>query len=89
MLCRFLTRALLHCHVLYAQISGAIIAPVSILFMAYALYLYQKRTNQLLTRSTLRYDDARGPWLLTTLLIVVTIVVIVLALEAFKVSLRT
>jgi glycerol uptake facilitator-like aquaporin len=77
------------CPVVYVQISGAIIAPVSILFMVYALYLYHKRTNQLLTRSTLRYDDARGPWLLTMLLILVTIVVIVLALEAFKVSLRT
>lgn len=71
------------------QISGAIIAPVSILFMIYAIYLYQKRTKQLLTRSTLRYDDARGPWILTILLILVTIVVIVLALEAFKVSVQT
>lgn len=68
------------------QISGAIIAPVSILFMVYAIYLYHKRTHQLLTRSSLRYDDARGPWLLTVLLIAVTIVVIVLALEAYKVS---
>lgn len=54
--------------------------------MVYALYLYQKRTKQLLTRSTLRYDDARGPWLLTTLLIVVTVVVIVLALESYRFS---
>lgn len=68
------------------QISGAIVAPVSILFMVYALYLYQKRTKQLLTRSTLRYDDARGPWLLTTLLILVTVVVIVLALESYRIS---
>lgn len=54
--------------------------------MVYAIYLYQKRTHQLLTRSSLRYDDARGPWLLTVLLIAVTVVVIVLALEAYKVS---
>jgi hypothetical protein len=68
------------------QISGAIIAPVSVLFMIYAIYLYRKRTKQLLTRSTLRYDDARGPWILTILLILVTLLVIVLALEGFKTS---
>ncbi len=52
--------------------------------MIYAIYLYNKRTKQLLTRSTLRYDDARGPWVLTVLMICVTLVVIVLALEGFK-----
>lgn len=61
-------------------------APVSVLFMIYALYLYQKRTRQLLTRSTMRYDDARGPWLLTVLLILVTLVVIVLGMQAFAVQ---
>lgn len=71
------------------QISGAVIAPVSILFMIYAIYIYHKRTQQLLTRSTLRYDDARGPWLLTILLILVTLLVIVLALEGFKAASKT
>ena len=28
------------------QLSGAIIAPVALLFMAYALYMYKKRTYQ-------------------------------------------
>lgn len=54
--------------------------------MIYAIYLYHKRTRQLLTRSTMRYDDARGPWLLTILLIGVTLVVIVLALEVYRMS---
>jgi hypothetical protein len=76
-----------HCSVLLLQISGAVIAPVSILFMIYAIY--NKRTQQLLTRSTLRYDDARGPWLLTILLILVTLLVIVLALEGFKAASKT
>lgn len=71
---------------LLLQISGAIIAPVSILFMMYAIYLYHKRTQQLLTRSTLRYDDARGPWMLTVLLIAVTLVVIILAISTFRLS---
>lgn len=71
------------------QISGAIIAPVSVLFMMYAIYLYHKRTKQLLMRSTLRYDDARGPWLLTILLILVTLLVIVLALEGFRAASKT
>ena len=29
-----------------AQISGAIIAPVALLFMAYSLFMYKKRTIQ-------------------------------------------
>lgn len=66
------------------QISGAIISPVSILFMVYAIYLYRKRTRQLLRRSTLRYDDQRGPWVLTITLIAVTLIVIVLALQGFR-----
>lgn len=68
------------------QISGAIIAPVSICFMLYALHLFRKRTRQILSRSTLRYDDQRGPVLLTLLLVGVTLVCIVLALQAFRLS---
>lgn len=66
------------------QVSGAIITPISVLFMVYALYLYNKRNKQLLARSTLRYDDQRGPWMLTILLIMSTLIVTVLALQAFR-----
>jgi hypothetical protein len=66
------------------QISGAIIAPTSVLFMLYALYLFKKRTHQILTRSTLRYDDQRGPIALTLLLLLVTLVSVVLAIQGWK-----
>jgi hypothetical protein len=57
--------------------------------MLYALYLFRKRTRQILTRSTMRYDDQHGPVLLTTLLVLVTLVCIVLALYAFRASLAS
>lgn len=38
----------------FPQISGAIIAPVAVLFMAYALYMYKKRTIQIMRRETVR-----------------------------------
>lgn len=46
---------------LAGKMSGAIIAPVSLTFMGYALYMYKKRTLQILRRETVRYDDQRGP----------------------------
>uniref|UniRef100_A0A7S3UB82 SPX domain-containing protein n=1 Tax=Picocystis salinarum TaxID=88271 RepID=A0A7S3UB82_9CHLO len=55
------------------QISGIVIAPMAILFMIYALYMYRLRTKQILLRQTVRYDDQRGPVGLVVLLIGVTI----------------
>lgn len=72
---------------LRTQVSGAIITPISILFMIYALYLYNKRTKQLLSRSTMRYDDERGPWVLTVLLIMATLLVTILAIHAYRTGL--
>ena len=46
---------------LAGKMSGAIIAPVALTFMGYALYMYKKRTLQILRRETVRYDDQRGP----------------------------
>jgi uncharacterized membrane protein YidH (DUF202 family) len=66
------------------QFSGAIIAPTSVLFMLYALYIFKKRTRQIVTRSTLRYDDQWGPVGLTLLLLVVTLVSVVLAIQSWK-----
>eukprot|EP01025_Chloroclados_australasicus_P029400 TRINITY_DN2938_c0_g1_i11.p1 TRINITY_DN2938_c0_g1~~TRINITY_DN2938_c0_g1_i11.p1 ORF type:complete len:793 (-),score=44.46 TRINITY_DN2938_c0_g1_i11:198-2576(-) len=52
-------------------ISGAVIAPVSIMIMGYALFVYRKRTFQMLKRETSRYDDQLGPLLLAIILICV------------------
>lgn len=41
------------------QLSGAIIAPVGLAFLIYALYQYRLRTYQILRRETARY----GGWL--------------------------
>lgn len=40
------------------------------LLMLYALYMYRKRTAQILRRDTVRYDDQRGPVVLVLLLVV-------------------
>ena len=53
------------------KMSGAIIAPVALSFMAYALYMYKKRTIQILRRETVRYDDQRGPVVLVVILLLV------------------
>lgn len=53
------------------KMSGAIIAPVALAFMAYALYMYKKRTIQILRRETVRYDDQRGPVVLVVILLLV------------------
>ena len=56
---------------LAGKMSGAIIAPVALSFMAYALYMYKKRTIQILRRETVRYDDQRGPVVLVVILLLV------------------
>ena len=49
-----------------SKISGAIIAPVAILFMVYALYMYKKRTIQIMRRETVRrwLMGGGGGWVL-------------------------
>ena len=54
---------------LAGKMSGAIIAPVALSFMGYALYMYKKRTLQILRRETVRYDDQRGPVVLVVILL--------------------
>ncbi len=44
-----------------SRISGALLAPVGIAFMGYALYMHKMRTMQILRRETVRFDDQRGP----------------------------
>lgn len=63
-----------------AKLSGALIAPVALAFMAYALFMYKKRTIQILRRETVRYDDQRGPVVLVAILLVVMVISYVLAL---------
>ncbi|KAK2077709.1 hypothetical protein QBZ16_004555 [Prototheca wickerhamii] len=63
-----------------SKISGAIIAPVAILFMVYALYMYKKRTIQIMRRETVRYDDQRGPVALVVILILVTLISYIISL---------
>ena len=57
-----------------SKLSGAIIAPVALLFMAYALLVYKKRTLQILRRDAVRYDDQRGPVALVAILLVVMLI---------------
>ena len=54
---------------LAGKMSGAIIATVALSFMGYALYMYKKRTLQILRRETVRYDDQRGPVVLVVILL--------------------
>lgn len=61
------------------KIAGAIIAPVALLFMCYALFMYRKRTVQILRRQTVRYDDQTGPVLLVGILIAVMLTAYVIS----------
>ncbi len=64
------------------QIAGLTMAPVALLFMLYALYMYRKRSAQILRREAVRYDDQRGPLVLTAMLVVVLMVSYALAMRA-------
>ncbi|GMH45835.1 hypothetical protein BSKO_13798 [Bryopsis sp. KO-2023] len=63
-----------------AKISGALIAPVALVLMLYSLYMFRKRSIQILRRDNVRYDDQRGPALLTALLVVVLIIAFIVSL---------
>lgn len=67
-----------------SKLSGAIIAPVALLFMGYALFMYKKRTYQILRRETVRYDDQRGPVVLTVILLLVFALAYILAMTGFS-----
>lgn len=58
------------------------IAPVAVLFMLYALYMYRMRSYQILRRETVRYDDQRGPVALVVLLTLVLTVAYALTVRA-------
>jgi uncharacterized membrane protein YidH (DUF202 family) len=60
------------------QYAGVIISPIAILFMMYALFMYKRRTVQILRRANVRYDDQSGPVMLVILLIVATLASLVL-----------
>ena len=60
------------------QFAGIVIAPIAVLFMLYALWMYKKRTVQILRRQTVRFDDQIGPVLLVVLLLAATISAIIL-----------
>lgn len=62
------------CFGLFLQISGALIVPVALILMVYALVVYRVRTMRILRRESVRYDDQRGPLLLTVLLVVVLLI---------------
>ena len=64
------------------QYAGVIISPIAILFMVYALFMYKRRTIQILRRANVRYDDQSGPVLLVVLLIAATLASLVLTAYA-------
>ena len=65
------------------QYAGVLIAPVGVLFMVYALFMYKKRTIQILKQAkNVRYDDQRGPVFLVIILIIATLVSMVLTAYA-------
>lgn len=58
------------------------LAPVSMCLMVYALYMYRLRSLRVLRRETVRYDDQRGPIVLTLLLIMVVAVAYAMQLQS-------
>ena len=52
-----------------AQQSAVVLLPVALAFIAYALVTFLWRSNQIKTRSDLRWDDPLGPVVLTCMLI--------------------
>lgn len=64
------------------QYAGVIISPIAILFMVYALFMYKRRTVQILRRANVRYDDQSGPVMLVILLIAATLASLVLTAYA-------
>lgn len=64
-----------------SQIAGAVLAPVAIVFIIYALYTYLWRAQRIARREpSARYDDRYGPAVLVLLLLAVTTTSIVLTI---------
>ena len=64
-----------------SRLAGAVMAPVSVIFIIYALVTYMWRAHRIARREpTARYDDRFGPCILVLLLLAVTITSIVLAI---------
>ena len=64
-----------------SQLAGAVLAPVAIVFIVYALYTYLWRARRIARREpSARYDDRFGPTVLVLLLLVVTTTSIVLTI---------
>lgn len=57
-------------------------APVAMTFMLYALYMYRKRSSQILRRESVRFDDQRGPIIMVAMLVTVLVVAYVLTVQA-------
>ena len=64
------------------QVAGMALAPVSMCLMLYALYMYRMRSLRVLRREAVRYDDQRGPVVLTLLLITVVAVAYAMQLQS-------
>jgi len=65
-----------------SRISGALLAPVGIAFMGYALYMHKMRTMQILRRETVRFDDQRGPVMMVCGLVFACVVAYAISLAA-------
>ncbi|EAN90740.1 putative catalytic subunit of the vacuolar transporter chaperone 4 [Trypanosoma cruzi] len=50
------------------ELAGLVLLPVSIIFMAYSLFIFRDRANKIYMREPMRYDDTRGPTLLVLVL---------------------
>ena len=67
----------------FVQYAGLALAPVAVLFMIYALYMYKKRTIQIMQqRKSVRYDDQRGPVLLVVILVGATLAAMIITAKA-------
>ncbi|CAD7700341.1 unnamed protein product [Ostreobium quekettii] len=64
------------------EISGVLISPMALVLMAYSLYQYRRRNIQILRRETVRFDDQRGPVLITGLLLAILITAFVISARA-------
>ena len=67
-----------------AALVGAILAPIGIAFMGYALYTYVWRARMIARRQLVRYDDQVGPFVLVFGLITAVIAGYVIIITSFN-----
>ena len=66
-----------------SAVCGAILAPVAVIFMIYALITYLWRSRRIARREpSARYDDVWGPFALVTMLVVISTAAVILAISA-------